>query len=251
MVAGTTGEAPTLSGEELERLIRFVVEKAGGRLVVTLGAGSNNTEIAVRKTKLAREVGADAVLQVVPYYSRPTQAGLVRHFEQIARVGVSTMIYNIPSRSGTGLTLDSLVALARIPEIVAIKESSGSLELVEELLAETDLQVLSGDDRHAFPAYAIGARGLVSVLSNLYPRSVVELFAAVQDDDLDRARRLHFAHLPFVKMLFLESNPTPLKAALASLGKCENRVRSPLIEVSSETEAAITALLSRVEGVLT
>ncbi len=242
---GTTGESATLSVDEHDQIINFTVETVARRVPVIAGAGSNSTVEAVSRTKHARDVGADAVLHILPYYNRPSQNGIVRHFEEIAAVGLPIVVYNIPSRTGVGLTVESYRRLAQIPEIVATKEATGTLEMSETLLAEgRQLHVLSGDDALTFPLLCLGGHGVVSVTSNVAPRAMVELYDLTVEGKISQARELHFRLLPLIKALFLECNPGPVKAALASQGKLEEILRLPMIPVSDETRTYLRQVLS-------
>ncbi len=246
VAAGTTGESPTLSEGELRVLLDACVVAAKPLgLKVIAGAGSNSTAHAVHLHRLAAAIGADASLQVVPYYNRPSQAGLLRHFSTIAdSADLPIVLYNIPGRCGAGLEPATVATLAAHPNLVAIKEASGSCDAVSEIRRRCDLAVLAGDDTLTLPMMAVGAVGVVSVVSNLVPERVAELVAAVLAGDLREAQRLHAALFPLAKgLLSLEVNPVPLKAALASLGLDSGVVRAPLAEAAPETVRQIESLL--------
>ncbi|MBF0254171.1 MAG: 4-hydroxy-tetrahydrodipicolinate synthase, partial [Candidatus Omnitrophica bacterium] len=230
---GTTGESPTLSHKEHQDVIRATVEAADGRLLVIAGTGSNCTDEAVTLTRFAKKAGADACLSVVPYYNKPTQEGLIRHFTAIAVKGsLPVVLYNIPGRSGVALLGDSIAKLARIEEIVAIKEATGSMDVASEILTRTDLTVLSGDDSLTLPLLALGARGVISVVANLVPEDVALMIRLFEEDDLSEARKIHRQLFPLVKALFLETNPIPVKAAMQMLRMDTGEIRLPLCPMS-------------------
>ena len=227
---GTTGECPTLSHDEHERVIATVVEQAAGRAKVLAGTGSNATSEAIRLTKFAAKAGADAALLVSPYYNRPTQEGLYVHFAKIAEsCDLPQVVYNVPSRTGRNVEAETIERLAKLGPIVAVKEASGSLDQVSDLLARTDLTILSGDDSLTLPMMAVGAEGVVSVVANLVPKDVMAQIKAFQAGDLAEARRLHLKLFPLCRdLLGLASNPIPVKLALAMLGRGNGELRLPL-----------------------
>jgi 4-hydroxy-tetrahydrodipicolinate synthase len=227
---GTTGESPTLSHEEHERIIALVIEAAAGRARVVAGTGSNSTAEAIRLTRFAARAGADAALSVAPYYNRPNQEGLYRHFAAIAEaVDLPIVLYNIPARTGRNVEPETVERLARVGPIVAVKEASGSLDQVSELLARTDLTILSGDDSLTLPMLSVGAEGVVSVVGNLVPRDVAAMVEAYRGGRVDEARQWHARLFPLSRdLLALAPNPIPVKAALSLLGRCGAEVRLPL-----------------------
>jgi 4-hydroxy-tetrahydrodipicolinate synthase len=227
---GTTGECPTLSHDEHERVIAVVVEQAAGRAKIMAGTGSNATSEAIRLTKFAAKAGADAALLVSPYYNRPTQEGLFAHFAKIAEsCDLPQVVYNVPSRTGRNVDAETIEKLARLGPIVAVKEASGSLDQVSDLIARTDLTILSGDDSLTLPMMAVGAEGVVSVVGNLVPKDVIALIKAFQAGDLAEARRLHLKLFPLCRdLLGVASNPIPVKIALALLGRGNGELRLPL-----------------------
>jgi 4-hydroxy-tetrahydrodipicolinate synthase len=227
---GTTGESPTLSHEEHERVIAAVVERAAGRAKVLAGTGSNATSEAIRLTKFARRAGADGALSVSPYYNRPTQEGLYRHYAAIAEAcDLPIVLYNVPSRTGRNLEPETVARLADFGPIVAIKEAAGSLDQVTELVARTDLAVLSGDDSLTLPMLAVGAVGVVSVAANVVPRDVIAMVEAFRRGDLDAARGLHHKLFPLCRdLLALAPNPIPVKQALMLLGLGNGELRLPM-----------------------
>ncbi len=241
---GTTGESPTLSIEEHERVVAFVVERVARRIPVVPGTGSNSTAEALRLTRSAKEAGADAALVVVPYYNRPTQQGIVQHYRVLwEEAGLPLVVYNIPSRTATGLTAESFDALAGIEGIVGVKESSGDLGLASHLLSSHDLIVLAGDDGLCVPMMSLGAAGVISVASNVLPFEMKALTDAALRDEWAEARRIHRALHRFFKALFRETNPIPVKCALRLLGLDSGEVRLPLLPASSATEEALRGQL--------
>ena len=227
---GTTGESPTLSHDEHERIIATVVERAGGRAQVLAGTGSNSTAEAVRLTRFAQKAGADGALLVAPYYNRPTQEGLYAHFARIAEsVDIPQILYNIPARTGRNMEPETIERIARLGPVVAIKEAAGSLDQVSDILARTELTVLSGDDSLTLPMMAVGAEGVVSVVANLIPREVMALIDAYRRSDAGEARRRHARLFPLCRdLLGLATNPVPVKLALALLGRGNGELRLPL-----------------------
>lgn len=247
---GTTGESATLSHEEHNRVIEIAVRITRGRIPVIAGTGSNSTEEAVALTRSAKKVGADGALLICPYYNRPTQEGLYRHFKAVAdAVDLPLMLYNIPSRTGVNM-LPATVARLLDPKtgarnIVAIKESSGSIPQVGEVIRRCGdrLAVLSGDDALTLPILALGGQGVISVAANLIPRDCAELVQGGLKGDWAAARRLHYRMAPLVDALFIETNPVPVKTALAWMGKCTGEVRLPLCPMAeSSLEVLKTAM---------
>ena len=232
---GSTGESATLSHSEHERVIKIAVEQARKRVPVVAGTGSNSTAEAIRLTSFAREIGADGALLVSPYYNRPTQDGIVRHFRAIAQsVSLPLVIYNIPSRTGSMVLPETLAQLADVQNIVGVKEASGSMDQTSDIrrLCGERLTILSGDDSLTLPLIALGAKGVVSVISNVMPRETHDLTAAALSGDIARARELHYKMLPLVRALFLETNPIPVKYAASLMGKCTAEMRMPLTTMS-------------------
>lgn len=232
---GTTGESATLTHEEHHRVIELSVKHARGRIPIVAGTGSNSTEEAVALTRHAKKAGADAALLICPYYNKPTQEGLYRHFKTVAKaVDLPQILYNIPGRTGVNMLPATVARLLDEKSIVAIKESSGSLSQVSELirLCGDRLAVLSGDDVLTLPILSLGGRGAISVAANLVPRDCAEMVRAALKADWDRARRLHFKMAPLFDDLFIETNPIPVKTALGWMGKCSDEVRLPLCPMS-------------------
>jgi 4-hydroxy-tetrahydrodipicolinate synthase len=244
---GTTGESPTLSHDEHERIIAAVVERAAGRAKVVPGTGSNATSEAVRLTKFAAKAGADGALLVAPYYNRPTQEGLYAHYARIAEaVDLPLVLYNVPARTGRNIEPETVERLAKLGPIVAIKEAAGSLDQVSDILARTELTVLSGDDSLTLPMLAVGAEGVVSVVANLVPKDVIALIEAFGAGDVAAARRLHARLFPLCRdLLGLAPNPIPIKTALALLGRGNGEMRLPLLPPDERGREALRRSLAR------
>ena len=249
---GTTGESPTLSHDEREQLIRLAVSTANKRCVVLAGTGSNATQHAVADTKIAEKLGVDGALLVAPYYNKPSQEGLFRHFKTIAdATSLPIMLYNIPGRCSVDVLPETVVRLAKeCRNIVCIKEASGSVERVSELrrrLPES-FTILSGDDSLTLPFMAVGAAGVVSVASNLFPAEVCGLVHACEEGDLKSAAKLHRKLLPLFKDLFIEPNPVPMKTALGWRGAMSGEVRLPLCEMSEANQARLRKTLEEFDS---
>jgi 4-hydroxy-tetrahydrodipicolinate synthase len=232
---GSTGEAATLSHEEHVQVIRRVVQVARGRVPVIAGTGSNSTAEAIALTRAAKEAGADAALLISPYYNKPTQEGIYRHYRAVAEATRFPLIlYNIPGRTGSKIEAATVARLAEIEWIVGLKEATGSLDEVQEVirLCGPEFDVYSGDDTLTLPILAVGGRGVISVTANVVPKPFAELTAAALRGDWARARELHYHLLPLMKAMFLETNPIPVKAALAAMGMCRDELRLPLVPMS-------------------
>lgn len=238
---GTTGESPTLSHAEHKSVIAVTVEAAAGRVPVVAGTGSNSTDEAIELTRFAKKAGAQASLSVVPYYNKPTQKGMYEHFKAIAKSAeLPIVLYNIPGRCGAGLTSGTIAELAKIDLVVAVKEATGSMDMVSDvLLRAPKLAVLSGDDSLTLPILALGGKGVISVFANLYPAHSAKMVQAFFDGDLDEARKLHYAMLPLCKALFVETNPIPVKTAMRILKRDTGALRLPLVPMAAETEAVL------------
>jgi 4-hydroxy-tetrahydrodipicolinate synthase len=229
---GTTGESATLDVEDHVAVIAASVKAARGRVPVIAGAGGNSTSEALELTRASEAAGADALLHVTPYYNRPNQEGLFRHFEAVARgTKLPVILYNVPSRTACDLLTETVVRLAAIDNIVGIKDATGSLPRASELIAKLPerVVVLSGDDSTAFPLYTVGARGVISVVSNVAPRAMSDMWDAVKAGDWARGRQRHYELRVLSQLLFVEPSPAPTKAALALLGRCSVDVRLPLV----------------------
>ncbi len=239
---GTTGESTTLSHEEHDRVIEITVEAVNKRVPVIAGTGSNSTAEAIRLTKHAWKAGADAALLVCPYYNRPTQEGLYRHYRAIAEeVPIPIVIYNIAGRTGVNMQSETLARLAEIPNIVGVKEASGSLKQMSDVirLCGPHFSVLSGDDIFTLALMALGGTGVISVISNIVPGDMAALVDAFAAGDLAKARALHHRMSPLIDALFVETNPIPVKAALAIMGKIDYELRLPLCRMGEANEAIL------------
>ncbi len=244
---GTTGESPTLSYEEHERVIDLVVAAARGRVPVIAGTGSNNTREAILLTRYAKKAGADAALVITPYYNKPTQEGLYRHFRAVGEAAdLPIILYNVPSRTGVNMTADTVARLSGIPNIVGVKEASGNLGQVCEILRRVPKTfcVLSGDDGLFFPMLALGAKGVISVVSNVAPRAMADLYDSFVMGEFSRAREIHFRLWPLMNALFLETNPIPVKAALAMMKKIRDEIRLPLCPMSEANRKVLAKAIS-------
>jgi 4-hydroxy-tetrahydrodipicolinate synthase len=244
---GTTGESATLSFEEHEKVIDVVIAAAKGRVPVIAGTGSNNTKEAVVLTRYAKKAGADAALVITPYYNKPTQKGLVAHFEAVAgEVDIPIILYNVPGRTGVNMTPETVARLAEVKNIVGIKEASGNLSQICEVLRSTpkDFCVLSGDDALYYPMLALGAKGVISVVSNVAPKEMAEIYDAFAAGRTERARELHFRLWPLMQVLFVETNPIPAKTAVAMMGMIREEFRLPLCGMSDGNRKALARVLS-------
>lgn len=243
---GTTGESPTLSYDEHKKVIEWVVKTVGGRVPVIAGTGSNSTAEAIELTAFARKVGADASLQVCPYYNKPTQEGFYQHFKAIAEeVDIPLVLYNIPGRcGGTGLTPQTVARLAEIENIVAIKEATGSLDMTSEILSLCNITVLSGDDSLTLPICSVGGKGVISVIANIVPADVKAMTDLILEGDFVSARKWHRKLFPLAKaMLGLASNPIPIKAAMAMLNLAPEELRLPLTPMNDAQKAQLREVL--------
>lgn len=248
---GTTGESPTLTRSEKEKLIRVAVDMTRGTSVsVMAGTGSNNTAETVEFSRWASEAGVHAVLIVTPYYNKPTQAGLIEHFTQAANaVSCEVMLYNVPGRTITSIAPETMVALASHPRVTSVKEASGNVALTSEILGQLraagkNLTILSGDDASYFPILCVGGHGVVSVASNLFPRGMVAIQRAVESGNLAAAREVHDRFYPLFRDLFVESNPGPIKAAMEVAGFCGSTLRAPLAPLSSKSMQVLRAAMN-------
>jgi 4-hydroxy-tetrahydrodipicolinate synthase len=245
---GTTGETPTLDEDEEEKLIRIAVEETKGRVPLIVGAGSNSTRHMAIYTKRAKDLGADAALVVTPYYNKPNDSGIIKHFEAAASIGIPVIIYNIASRTGRNIPTPLMEKLARIPNIVGVKEASGDINQMGDVIrniklpakqAGRDFAVLSGDDALSLPLMSLGGDGVISVISNLIPGKVAALIRACFEGNFEAARKLHYGLLPFVKAAFIETNPVPIKAAMTMAGLPAGPARLPLGPLTNASEAAL------------
>jgi 4-hydroxy-tetrahydrodipicolinate synthase len=234
---GTTGETPALSEEEDRVVVETVVRVAAGRVPVVAGTGSNSTDMAIKYTKMAKEVGADGSLQVAPYYNKPTQEGLFRHFATIAEsTDLPLILYNIPGRTSVTISAETMARLAEIPNIVGVKDSTLSMNMISDIKrgCGEEFDILSGDDPMTLPLIALGGVGVISVASNVAPGAVSDMVGALLEGDWERGRELHYELLPLFRALFVETNPIPVKTAASLLGLCSDEMRLPMIPLSGE-----------------
>jgi 4-hydroxy-tetrahydrodipicolinate synthase len=241
---GTTGESPTLTYEEHNRVIETCVQAAAGRMQVIAGTGANSTAEALELTRHALACGADATLQVTPYYNKPNAQGLIRHFSAVADLGLPVVLYNVPSRTAREIPVEVVAQLSRHPKIVALKEAGGSADRVSAVLDACGITVLSGDDGLTLPMMAVGARGVISVASNVVPGRVAEMTRLALDGRWAEAMAAHRQLYPLFRDLFLDTNPIPVKAAMAMLGLAEEVYRLPLCEMSADLKARLRKTLA-------
>ncbi len=252
VVAGTTGEASTLTDEEHKAVIKFCVDQVAGRVPVIAGTGSNDTAYAISLTEYACEVGADAMLLITPYYNKATQKGMIASFEAIADASTKPCIlYNVPSRTGCNLLPASVAVLAKHPNIVAIKEACGNISQIAQLAAVCgdEIDIYSGNDDQIVPILSLGGKGVISVLSNVVPADTVAICDKFFAGDVKGAAALQLEYLPLIDALFCEVNPIPAKAAMAAMGRCENSLRLPLTAMEADHEANLIALMKK-HGIL-
>ena len=245
---GTTGESATLSHEEHDLVIRVAVEASKGKVPVLAGTGSNSTQEAIKLTQHAQDAGADGSLQITPYYNKPSQEGLYQHFSSIAAdTDLPIILYNVPGRTSVNMNPATVARLAKIKNIVGIKEASGSLQAISEIIdfCGKDFIVLSGDDALLWPILAVGGKGVISVSANILPGKVAEMCKAAADGDVVRARSLHYEMREVNDVLFVDTNPVPVKAALHLMGKIENEVRTPLVTLSSSHLESVKEVLNK------
>lgn len=244
---GTTGESATLTHQEHEEVIRICIDQAKKRVPVIAGAGSNNTAEAIRLTKFAKEAGADAALHITPYYNKPTQQGLFEHFKAIGEaVDLPIIAYNVPGRTSVSISPATMARMYKeIPNVVGIKEATGDMAHVSDVIefAGQGLDTLSGDDFTVLPLLALGGTGVISVVSNLLPRKMAAMCAAWRAGDVAKARALHYEMMPISRACFVETNPIPVKTALAKMGKMGMEMRLPLVPMQLENEKLLDKAL--------
>ena len=250
LACGTTGEAPTLSAREWRAVVEATVAAAGA-LPVLVGTGTNSTASSIERTRMAADLGAAGALVVVPYYNKPTQAGMLKHYELIAGASnLPIVLYNIPGRTGVNMDASTALTLSRIPTVTGIKEASGCLDQVSEIIAGTDddaFSVLSGDDSLTLPLLAVGGRGVISTAATAAPAHMAAITASWDAGRVDDALRAHQRLLPLFRQLFVETNPAPVKAALAMQGICEDEVRPPLASLSRQHRGELARILEDLE----
>ena len=257
VVCGTTGETPTLSDEEIEAIITCVVKKTAGQVPVIAGTGSNNTARAISLTQMAAECGANATLQVVPFYNKPPQRSMVAHFEAVAnQSALPIMLYNVPGRTQVNMSAETVAALAKHPRIYAIKEASADIDRYMDIIAACGsgikqgpdrIEVLSGDDSYIMPMITMGGDGLVSVCANVVPGPMAKLVKAVMSGDMKTATRIHYQLLPLMRALFTDTNPIPIKYAMKKIGYGDGSLRLPLVPATDELKPIIDAAMQSVE----
>ena len=243
---GTTGESATLSMEEHARVLEIAVKVVNKRVPVIAGTGGNNTNEAIELTAHAKKVGADATLQVTPYYNKPTQEGLYQHFKAVAKAAsLPQVLYNVPGRTGVNLLPTTVARLAELPEVVAIKEASGNLVQMAEIvnLVGDKIALLSGDDNLTLPVLALGGAGVISVVANIVPRDTADMVSAWERGDFARSKELFYRLLPLCQAMFYETNPIPVKTALALMGKIKGEFRLPLVPISPANEERLRKAL--------
>lgn len=244
--AGTTGESPTLTHEEHDRVIAAFIEAAAGRIKVMAGTGSNSTAEALRLTKAAAKNGADAALVVSPYYNKPTQEGFYQHYKALAEaVDIPICVYNIPGRSAKNIEPETIIRMAELPNITMVKEATGSMDQASQIVQHTDLTLLSGDDSLTLPLMAIGGRGVISVVGNVVPGDMIALVKAFDAGNIAEARKMHRKLFALCRdMLSLSTNPIPVKAAMKLLGRDTGELRLPMTPLTSDEEAKLRGTLT-------
>ncbi|MHC1605109.1 MAG: 4-hydroxy-tetrahydrodipicolinate synthase [Candidatus Methanofastidiosia archaeon] len=244
---GTTGESPTLSHEEHNKVVEIVIDEANGKVPVIAGTGSNCTREAIFMTKMAADAGADATLQVTPYYNKPTQHALIQHFQTVANEGgLPVIVYNIQGRSGINVETLTLLKLANNDNIVGVKEASGNINQMLDVIRSTPdgFSVLSGDDNLAVPLALMGGDGVISVISNILPREMSAMINEALAGHTEEARRLHYQYMDLMKAMFIETNPVPVKAAMVLVGRIKEGYRLPLVKMTSEHQEQLYKIMS-------
>lgn len=242
---GTTGESPTLSYEEHDKVIEFTIEKTAKRVPVIAGTGSNSTAEALSLTRHAKNSGADACLIVNPYYNKPTQHGMFEHIERIAEIGLPIVLYNIPGRCGVEMTPETIVKMyEQIPMVIAVKEATGKLDVASQIAGSCDITIISGDDSLTLPICSVGGSGVISVLGNLLPGAIRKLWDAIHAGDAAEACTQHLKLFGLFKGMFVETNPIPIKAAMAMAGMIKEELRLPLSPLSANLRAPLAKLLN-------
>ena len=247
IICGTTGEASTMPDSEHLAAIEYAVKKSAGRIPVIAGTGSNDTAHAVELSKKAEELGADALLQVTPYYNKTTQKGLIAHFTAVANaVKIPIILYNIPSRTGVAIAIDTLKELAKLDNIVAVKEASGNISYTAKLAAEVpELYIYSGNDDMILPVLSLGGKGVISVLANIMPKETHEMCQAYFDGDTAKATKMQLEYLGLINDLFIEVNPIPVKTALNMMGRKAGNLRLPLIDMDEKNKEKLAASMKK------
>ncbi|MCK9591099.1 MAG: 4-hydroxy-tetrahydrodipicolinate synthase [Methanoregula sp.] len=246
---GSTGESATLTFEEHEKVIEIAVDKVNGRIPVLAGTGSNNTAEAIKLTKAAKDIGADGVLVISPYYNKPNRSGLIKHYTKLADLDIPVIMYNVPGRTGQNLEPDLVAELARHPNIVAIKEASGNIGQISRIIEETqddDFQVISGDDNITLPIMALGGAGVISVAANVDPKRMVAMYEAMKHGDYQKALVLHYALSPLLRAMFIDTNPIPVKKAVELIGLAGGPVRLPLDDLDDKKTEQLKKILATI-----
>jgi 4-hydroxy-tetrahydrodipicolinate synthase len=246
---GSTGESATLSFDEHEKVVQITVDKVKGRIPVIAGTGSNNTAEAVRLTKAAKDIGADGVLVISPYYNKPNRSGLIKHFTKLADLDIPVIMYNVPGRTGQNLEPDLIAELAKHPNIVAIKEASGNITQISRIIEETqddEFSVISGDDGITLPIMALGGTGVISVAANVDPRRMVAMYEAMKQGNYQKALVMHFALSPLFRSMFIDTNPIPVKKAVELMGMAGGPVRLPLDELDLKKTELLKKMLATI-----
>jgi 4-hydroxy-tetrahydrodipicolinate synthase len=241
---GTTGESPTLDMEEHLKVIEVTIEAAAKKVIIIAGTGANSTSEALELTREAKQMGADATLQVTPYYNKPNAEGMFRHFTAVADLGLPVVLYNVPGRAGKEIPLETVLRLAANPMVIAIKEAAGNVDRVSAILNACEMTVLSGDDSLTLPMISVGASGVISVASNVIPAEMSNMVRLARLDKFADARELHRMYYPLFRDLFLDTNPIPVKAALAMMGRILPTYRLPLCEPSDKIREQLHKTLS-------
>ena len=244
---GTTGESPSLSHEEHKKLIRITVEEVKGKIPIIAGTGSNSTKEAIELTIYAKEIGADAALIITPYYNKPTQKGMKSHYQKLSEVELPIIIYNVPSRTGVNILPSTVATLSKLKNIAGIKEASGKIDQISEIVSscQPGFAVLSGDDSLTFPILALGGVGVISVLANILPQQVAQLVKTWFEGEVERTKELHYKLFPLFKAMFIETNPIPVKTAMAKLKMIPKEWRLPLEEMEKENEEKLEKILTQ------
>lgn len=236
---GTTGESPSVDYEEHSKIIEAAIEACKGRMKVIAGTGANSTSEAIELTEKAMKAGADATLQVTPYYNKPNQEGLYRHFSKVADLGLPVVLYNVPGRTSREIAVDTVARLARHPNVTAVKEAGGSVDRVSDILDRCDITVLSGDDSLTLPMMSVGAKGVISVASNVAPKPLADMTHAALEGKWDTALEIHRKYYRLFCDLFIDTNPIPVKAAMAMMELIEEVYRLPLCEIDDSKKAIL------------
>ncbi|MEA1964988.1 MAG: 4-hydroxy-tetrahydrodipicolinate synthase [Candidatus Aerophobetes bacterium] len=242
---GTTGESPTLSSEEHKRVIEITIDEVKGRVPVIAGTGSNNTKEAEELTEFAKKAGADGALIITPYYNKPTQNCLEAHYRKLDAIGVPIVIYNVPSRTGVNISPATVAKLSRLNNIIGIKEASGSMDQISSIIAASDPNffILSGNDSQTLPILSLGGMGVISVVANIIPEETAKMISLYLKGDIDKARKLHYKIYPLCEAMFIETNPLPIKTAMAKMGMIQKEWRLPLGEMREENEVKVEKAL--------